>query len=180
MAALETPKVMRRLITAGKYYDIECAVLEDGESSPASDALDELKSGFLAEDPDHAKGEPWPDENQTHDYFQLMAMFKLLADEGEPMHAGAVNALEEGIWEFKQGVKRFSFYDTDGAGGFEPKYRISDYEYSDAPESAHWWFPMFDEYVRLGYVFMKTDVHAGTENVAATIETRKVDLAHDR
>jgi hypothetical protein len=37
------PKVSRRLIASGDWYDVECAVLADAVTSPVSEFLDRLR-----------------------------------------------------------------------------------------------------------------------------------------
>jgi hypothetical protein len=172
-------KPMRRLIVAGAVYLVECAVLRDGITSPAAQALDDLKAGQLDPDTDRNDSDPWPDENQPSDYSKVIAMFKLLAEQGVPTHSSAINNLDDGIWEFKRSKKRFSFYDCDGAGGFEPKLRIRDRTESEYPNSEFWWLPDFDNFIRLGHFFVKSGDVAGDFNISETLRVRKEDLEHD-
>lgn len=151
----------------------------DGATSPAATALDELRQGWLKPDPDHVEGDPWPDEEQPADYFKLMAMLRSLCSKGVPTHSRAVNDLEEGIWEFKVASKRFTFYDTDGAGTYTKKYRIRSIEDADYRDD-YWWFPVFDHVIRLGHVFVKTGRYADGDDIDESLNIREEDVAHDR
>ncbi|MDB5336963.1 MAG: hypothetical protein JWN70_2582 [Planctomycetaceae bacterium] len=162
----------------GMVYVIECALERDGVTSPAAQALDLLEAGMLTPDPDRT-ALTWPDEDQPHDFIKLMGMFKVLADDGIPTHQNAVNSLEDGIWEFKQGVKRMSFFDTDGDGTFEPKLRILNRADSPAASTEYWWFPDFDDFIRLGHFFVKEGPLAGQEDIDETLRIRQEDLSHD-
>lgn len=155
-------------------------MLRDGVTSPASDLLDDLKAGERRDDLDHIDGDPWPDEAQPSDFHKIMAMVKKLADDGEPIHGHAINSLHDGIWEFKRGKKRVSFFDTDGEGNINPKLRIRDRSACEDPDYVYWWFPEFDQQIRLGHVFMKDSQLAASEDIAETLRVREEDLAHDK
>jgi hypothetical protein len=160
----------------GRVYLVECAVCADG-GSPAADFLDDLAAGMWQPDPDAVT---LPDDAQLKDRDVFLAFCKQLADTGLPSFAGAVNELDHGIWEFKRGAKRLSFYDTPGDGSFEPKYRIDDFRYSNHPQEDYWWFPDFDDFIRLGHAFPKTGQKAGQLNIDETLRVRREDLEHDR
>jgi hypothetical protein len=169
------------LLAGGKeddWYAIECAVRADGVTSPAAEALDALRAGVVDPDPDKEDDE-WPDEQQPNDYFKLMAHLRHLVTHGDPPFARCVNDLEDGIWEFKVGSKRFSFFDTDGVGAFEAKLRPETWDdrWSDGD---FYWFPNFDFDLRLGHFFVKSGRAAGQDNIDATIMVREEDLSHDR
>ena len=172
---------MRRLVAGGpdEYFEVTCAVLADGVTSPADAALTALEHGFWANDTDRSEGDPWPDETQPHDYVRLLAEINVLIDHKEPKHQKAVNVLEEGIWEFKVARKRFTFYDTMGDGTFTPKFKHEDRETAPYPASDFWWFPTFDQQLRLGHVFGKEGHLAGRENIESSKQVREEDLAHD-
>ncbi|WP_188680299.1 hypothetical protein [Subtercola lobariae] len=110
---------------------------------------------------------------------KLMAIVMKFADDGTPAHSTAAQVLEDGVWEFKVSRKRFTFYDTDGTGSFQPKHRIRNRDASPHREDDYWWFPDFDDSVRLGFVFAKTGQTAGQNNIHESIRVRKEDLSHD-
>ena len=174
-------KVVRRLLAGSpeNRFMVECAVLADGVTSPSSDVLDSLKAGILTPDPDRKEGDPWPDEEQPVDYYKFMAMLRHLLKHGEPEHQREVNDLEAGVWEFKISTKRLTFFDTDGAGSFEPKLRILAIEKAPYPDSDFWWFPEFEHILRVGHAFVKTGPQAGADNIRMSQEVRREDLAHD-
>ncbi|GID54358.1 hypothetical protein [Actinoplanes couchii] len=169
-------KVTRRLICEGGCYVIECAVRGDGVTSPAASFLDHLSQGTWVEDPDF--GDDFPDDAQISDYDKILTFFQVLADEGEPCYAGAVNDLNNGIWEFKLGAKRLSFFDTPGDGSYKPKPRPA--TAADASRGKYYWFPDFDEYVRLGHAFPKTGQRTTDDDLELTLRVREEDVEHDR
>lgn len=167
-------KVSRRLICEGDCYVIHCAVRADGAISPAAAFLDQLSQGAWIEDPDFTD---IPDEAQIAHYDKFLVFFKTLADEGEPCYAGAVNDLRDGIWEFKLGAKRLSFFDTPGDGTHKPKLRPQ--TAAEASEGEYYWFPDFDEFIRLGHAFPKTGQRTTDEDLWLTQVVREEDLRHD-
>jgi hypothetical protein len=173
---LELTKVNRRRIADGSVYLIECAVCSDGDS-PASDFLDDLAAGLWQPDPDT---ESLPSDAQLKDRDIFLEFCKRLADTGLPAYVTAVNDLNDGIWEFKRGAKRLSFYDTPGNGTYEPKYRIRDFRESSHPHEDYWWFPDFDDFIRLGHAFPKLGNAAGDLNINETQRVRREDVEHDR
>jgi hypothetical protein len=173
-------KVERRLLADGRWFTIECAVEADGSTSPAASALDELKEGELRRDTTHDAEAPWPDEVQPGEYAKLMGWIAEFAERGLPPYQGAVNDLPDGIWEFKLGVKRVSFFDTPGDGTFEPKLRVVDRNESLYPEQDDfWWLPEFDEFVRLGHFFIKKSQPTSEEDKRECARIREEDVAHD-
>lgn len=173
---LQLAKVARRTVYDGECYVIECAVRADGVTSPAADFLDDLSQGNWVADPDF---DEFPDDAQISDYDKLLTFFKVLADEGEPCYAGAVNSLDGGIWEFKLGAKRLSFFDTPGDGTYEPKGRPK--SVAEAVRgSEYYWFPNFDEYVRLGHAFPKTGQRTTSNDLDLTLVVREEDIEHDK
>jgi hypothetical protein len=159
----------------GESYVVECAVRADG-SKPAQAFLELLQSNALEDDPDAAEE---PDE-QVNDYAWFIRAIAHLADHGEPLYQTAVEYLRGGIWELKHGSKRITFWDTDGAGDYIPKPKIVD---SRDPESAggdYWYFPNFDEHIRLGHSFLKSGQTTTPEDLQAASNTREEDLSHDR
>lgn len=142
--------------------------------------LDELRQGVAENDSDREDGDPWPDENQPSDYFRFLSQMKHLANHGTPPHARAVGELQDGIWEFKRGGKRITFYDTDGRGNFSPKRRVADVRDAKDPNERYWWFPYFEDTIRLGHAFMKPGQKAGDKNIQLSLQVREEDIAHDR
>jgi hypothetical protein len=169
-------KVQRRLVCKGAWYDIEYAIRADG-SSPARAFLDALKTGNWAPDPD---AEKLPDIDQVNDRDQLLTMCMDLATLGVPPHRGAVNFLSDGIWEFKRGSKRMTFFDTRGDGTYSAKNRITDRHRSPYPDDDDWWFfPVFDKTIRLGHCFPKLGQATEKFDLSEAFAVRREDLSHD-
>jgi hypothetical protein len=168
--------VERRLIADGRLYLVECAVCSDG-SSPASNFLDQLAQGLWAPDPDAAD---LPSDAQLKDSDVLLEFCQQLADSGVPPFRTAVNDLDDGIWEFKRGAKRLSFYDTPGDGTYTPKNRIENFRDSEHTDEPTWWFPDFDDYIRLGHAFAKEAERTTEYDLLETKRVREEDLQHDR
>jgi hypothetical protein len=149
---------------------------EDG-SCPAGEFLDALKVGAWEPDPD---AETLPSDEQIGDWNFFLHAIRYWANNGEPVYRGAVNDLPDGIWEFKHGKKRLSFYDTDGVGGYMAKSRILDHANADAPDSDHWQIPNFDPLIRLGHAFPKTSQRTSSLDLDEVAIVREEDLARDR
>lgn len=155
----------------GRYHDVDCAVRGDG-SVPAGEFLDALKAGrWPSADP--------PDE-QIDDYSWFLNAIRHWANTGEPVYRDAAKALQEGIWEFRHGDKRLTFFDTDGRGGYAAKLPFTDRADSDAPDSPHWPIPNFDPLIRIGYAFTKTTQKTPAGDLTAAADVRKEDLTYDR
>jgi hypothetical protein len=163
------------MVARGDYCIVECAIREDGVTSPAAAFLDQLAEGVWVEDPDLSG---LPDDAQIGDHDKLLVWCQILADDGVPPYTHAVNYLENGIWEFKIGAKRLSFYDTPGDGTYEAKHKIRDRD--DAKnDDQFWWFPEFDPDVRLGHAFPKLQQRTRPEDLRASFQVREEDLRHD-
>lgn len=147
-------------------------------SSPVSEALEELQRGEWLSDPDHADGEPWPDERQVDDRLKLLSLIRYMADHGEPASSTSMNLLVDGIWEFKVGGKRIPFFDTAGDGACTPKPRVASKE-DAVPGSMYWWIPEFDDYLRLTHLFGKDAQRTRPEELAHARKIRGEDLSHD-
>lgn len=160
----------------GAFHDIEYAARGD-MSLPAEDFLRALKAGMWAPDPD---AESLPSDAQISDYHKFLDACRHIARNGVPAYTRQVNDLEDGVWEFKHGAKRLSWYDTDGAGNYVPKLRISDPAKSNYPDDPFWWFPEFDQQLRLGHAFPKVGIAAELFDIAETLAVREEDLEHDR
>lgn len=165
-------KVSRTIVASGGRSTVECALRED-QTSPAEDFLRLLGKGMWKPDPDATR---LPDRDQVHDYIKLLTWCQLLAEEGVPPYRHAVNSLGEGIWEFKLGAKRLTFFDTPGDGTYRPKRRRTERWRVD---DQFWWFPEFDEFVRLGHAFAKHSQSTSLVDLREAAEVRKEDLAHD-
>jgi hypothetical protein len=163
------------LVYEGECYVIECAVRADGTTSPAAAFLDHLSQGSWIEDPVFTE---LPDDAQIDHYDKLLVFCRELADTGEPCYAGAVNDLREGVWEFKLGAKRLSFFDTPGDGTYKPKLRPK--TAAEASGGEYYWFPDFDEFIRLGHAFPKTSAKTSAHDIELTLAIREEDLGHDR
>jgi hypothetical protein len=110
-----------------------------------------------------------------------MVIIQHFASTGLPRHRTAINHLENGIWEFKHGVKRASFYDVEASGDFDPKLPNASAADCDRGVNAeYWWVPSFSRQIRTGYFFAKDGPMAGSENIQKCIQIRKEDLAYDR
>lgn len=163
--------VERRAIVRGQCHDVDCAV-RSGGGVPAGDFLDALKNGRWD------SGDP--SDEQVDDYSWFLNAIRHWANTGEPVYRDAVKALEDGIWEFRHGDKRLTFYDTDGHGGYTAKRPIRDHADADAPDSAHWQIPYFDLLVRLGHAFTKRSQKTAASDLATAADVRDEDLSHDR
>lgn len=165
----------RRLVIKGAFFDVECACIASG-ASPAAQFLDELRKGIWDGDPTDPDR---PSDEQIHDYDLLLTILKHVVTHGEPPHATAVNYLDRGVWEFKFGNKRVTFFDTRGDGTWDEKPRIRD-RASGVPDSEYWWFPEFDATIRLGHCFTKLAQTTDREDIAKALKVREEDIAHDK
>jgi len=163
--------VERRAIVRGKCHDVDCATRSDG-SAPGGDFLDALKNSRW-ESGEHR-------DEQVDDYSWFLNAIRHWANTGEPVYSSAVNALEDGIWEFRHGDKRLTFYDTDGRGGCTPKMLIRDHADAEVPDSSHWQIPYFDPLIRIGHAFTKRTQKTPAADLAAAADVRTEDLDHDK
>lgn len=163
--------VKRRPLVRGKCHHVDCAVRSDG-STPAGDFLDALRSSSWD------SGESA--DERIDDYSWFLNAIRHWANTGEPVYRGAVKALNDGMWEFRHGDKRLTFYDTNGRGGYTAKRPIHDRADADAPDSAYWQIPNFDLLVRVGHAFTKRSQKTPASDLAAAAVVRQEDLSHDR
>lgn len=163
--------VERRAVVRGRCHEVDCAARSDG-SAPAGEFLDALKKGRW-------DGGGTSDE-QVDDYSWFLNAIRHWANTGEPVYRDAVKVLEDGVWEFRHGNKRLTFYDTDGHGGYTAKRPIRDHAEADAPGSPHWQIPNFDPLIRLGHAFTKKSQKTYASDLAAAVNVREEDLSHDR
>lgn len=166
---LDLTKLERTVIADGEFCVIECAVRSDG-STPVEVLLRELEEGTWP----NPNSEELPDSYQPRQRDRFLALCELLA-EGDDLPQNAVNHLEDGIWEFKVGDLRVTFYDTDGRGGYvakTPKY-VSNWSGADFEYD-------MDEFVRLGHYFAKTGPTTTSNDLQSANEVRVEDLTHDR
>jgi hypothetical protein len=174
---LPKDELKRELVAEGVCHDVECAVRADG-TSPAVQFLDALEKGMLSQDPDATE---LPSDAQISDYDHLLNFCRRFAQSGLPEYKGAVNDLDDGIWEFRIGSKRLTFFDTPGDGTFQAKLRILDRRTSSyANDDSYWWFPRFDRYIRLGHAFLKKGQRTSQLDLDKSILVRVEDVAHDR
>lgn len=164
--------VARRIVAKGAFYDVECGIAADG-SSPAAMFLDQLKEGMWDGDPNDTDR---PSDEQLYDYPKVIALIGYVAREGEPPHGRAVNHLLRGIWEFKHGNKRITFYDTPGDGTWTEKVPV---EALEEGRGTYWWFPDFDEIIRLGHCFAKQSQKAREEDIDRAVAVREEDIRYD-
>jgi hypothetical protein len=161
----------------GQRHDVYGAIRADG-SCPACGFLAALKSRNLPGDTDDADAGLEPDERLS-DYDWFLDTIKLFANDGEPPYARAMNYLRAGIWEFKHGSKRLTFYDTKGAGLYTEKEEIVRYEDAEEPDSRHWRIPNFDHELRLGHWFLKQGQKAMEQDLSEAEKVREEDLSYD-
>lgn len=164
----------RQVVARGKFHNVCFAVRADG-TEPARAFLEALRRGIWEPDPD---AEEIPCDEQIRDCDWFFAAIRHWAKTGEPQYTRAVNDLEDGVWEFKHGAKRLSFYDTDGQGGYTAKLRIQDSE--DAIPGDFWDIPYFDREIRLGHAFPKVSQMTTPFDIDETLQVREEDLEHDR
>lgn len=174
------PKQDRTIWYEGRWYSITAAICADG-SVPMLETLRQIAQGTWPEDPEAVR-EGLPSDVQVSSLNRVIANIHWFADKGEPSRGGLVNELQDGIWEFKEGEKRFSFYDTDGNGSYVPKRKYRVREDADYPDSAHWEIPEFDIDLRVGHCFGKPHGQrtTSTTDIAETKRVRREDLDHDR
>jgi hypothetical protein len=92
-----------------------------------------------------------------------------------------VNYLEDGIWEFKHGPRRLTYWDTPGDGTFGPKSKVDDVRTVEGPRTCDFlWYPKMDPILRLGCAWPKEGRFAPPEGIAESIAIREEDCAHDR
>jgi hypothetical protein len=172
--------VERTVIAEGALHEISCAVLKDG-SSPADETLQLMEQGHWPEDPD-VDAEKLPDDAQILDYDMFLSGMEYFATHGVP-HTSKVgmNALRDGVWEFKVKRKRFSFFDTDGVGAkFSPR-KFTNRDDADDPEDDDFWHvPNFEEKIRIGHCFPKLQDQTTEQQIRRTLQVRWEDLQHDR
>jgi len=164
-------------VAKGAKHVVECGVLNDG-TSPALDFLNSLRAGTWSDPKRDTSGPP---DEQIKDWAMFMRMAKRLADFDMPTGGKSqTRDLEDGIWEFKRDRLRLSWYDTNGAGSYDPKPWIHDRAQSPAPDDDEsWWFPLFDWNIRLGHAFPKGGDFTDTFDIQETIRVRAEDVAHD-
>lgn len=148
------------------------------QSSPSALAFREMAEGNWNEDPDFLA--PPPDETQITQVEKLRTGIEFLAENGYPQNAYCtVNDLDDGIWEFRLGKIRVSFFDTEGDGVYTPKLRIQKQEHADTADD-FWWLPDFDSFIRLGHCFGKNSQQTEPADISETLRVREEDVAHDR
>lgn len=161
-------KVERSVVAEGVCHIIENAVRLDG-TEPAGLFMDLLRQGKVI-----VNEEEQVDEYLPRDASHVKAAIKDFA-EGRELPSNRYNKLRDGIWEFKSGDVRVSFYDTDGAGGFTPKF--------GTVKQTHWRtiveLPEFDDSIRLGHCFPKQSRTTAESDIALTKTVRLEDLSHD-
>lgn len=171
-------KVVRQLVWDGHTYEVRHALREDG-SCPSLSAFTEMSEGRWEEDPDL---QDVPDEAQIAHSDKFIAGIEFFAEYGYPNNRYCtVNALRGGVWEFKLGRKRVSFFDTDGRGGFLPKPKVRERTDSEFPDDDDfWWLPRFDENVRIGHCFGKNSQKTEADDLEESERVREEDVKHDR
>lgn len=164
----------RRAIVRGQFHQVDCAVRADGHS-PAGQFLDALRDRTWERT---ETSEPL--DEQIDDYHWFLNAIRHWANTGEPVYRDAVKALEDGVWEFRHGDKRLTFYDTDGSGGYVPKLPIQHHADAEAPDSEFWQIPYFDRLIRLGHAFTEVSQKTLKHDLEESWKVREEDLEHDR
>ncbi|MCQ4148652.1 hypothetical protein [Rhodococcus qingshengii] len=164
----------RRLECKGDKYEIRYAICRDGKS-PAVDFLDELAQGAWQEGLDAGDGKL--DQTFAADTFK--ALMKRYARRGELGGKHQINGLGRGIWEFKVGTKRLSFFDTDGTGGYVERETYRDRDKADRPESKIWHIPDLDSHIRLADGFPKRGQTTPSRPINWAHRIRREDTNHD-
>lgn len=154
----------------GECHAVECAVCADG-SSPVADFLEALASDAWAE----AEAADVEADGQVQTRYLIISAWEHFAETREFAGPIAHNQLMNGVWEIKRRELRISFYDTDGMGNCSPKI-VKDRESFWAPPG----LPDFDEYIRLGTVFVKASQKTPTEEIKLSQTVRLEDLEHDK
>ncbi len=166
----------RVLVSDGSTYEVRHAIRENLET-PSIDALEQMARGEWTEDPEL---EEIPDDAQITHAQKFIAGIEFFAEYGYPNTRYCnVNSLRDGVWEFKLGSVRISFFDTDGTGAYTAKLKIRDIRDADF-EDDFWWIPRFDEFLRLGHCFGKNSQVTSEQDLDTAETVRKEDLAHDR
>lgn len=170
-------KLNRLMVVKGSIYTIEYAVRADG-SRPAKTFMDLLKEGMWRDDPHQ---DDFPSDEQISDWASLLNHMKYFASHGECQRPKQMNALEEGLWEFKAATQRLTFFDTPGDGTYEAKFKITDRAESPDPDSEnYWWVPEFDDYLRLANFWPKVGDMADPLDIAEGLKIREEDIEYDR
>jgi hypothetical protein len=174
--------IVRRCVWQAKEEEdwheaIECAVRTDG-TAPAEEFLTTLAAGEWSADPHHR---PPGDAEQIHDYARLLAKMEHVGRHGMPDTSTSVEYLHSGVWEFKHGARRLTYWDTPGDGSFSPKPKLeaADQRTSVCPDDGYWWYPDMDTCLRLGPAWPKTGQKAPPEGIEEATMTREEDCAHD-
>lgn len=165
--------MQRRPIVRGQFHHVDCAVREDG-SAPAGVFLDALKKGVWDQNE-----ESEPLDEQISDYHWFLNAIRHWANTGEPVYRDAVKALEDGVWEFRHGDKRLTFFDTDGNGGYTAKLQIS---HTQTPRRliANIEHPLLrppDPHRTCVHQGQPKDTHSGSSRIP---QDQEEDLVHDR
>lgn len=164
-------KVERVKVASGDAFLIECAVRADF-SSPVSEFLDQLAAGRF-----EVRRNPELDslEAQSNLYMRFVAGMEFLAEHGElPQGSLTFNSLEDGIWEFKPGSLRVTFFDTDGRGNHIAKRRERNFVTGQIP-----WPDDYDYFLRLATAFEKRGRRAEPGHIYTAKKVREEDLEHD-
>ena len=156
-----------------------CFSVRSDSSEPAKEMLRQLSAGEWRPDTDHEPEDAWPDERQATDRTMLLQIIRNFAEQGKPTTRSSVNSLNDGLWEFKRGAKRMTFYDTDGRGTRHTKELINDIADADRDDSM-WRYPTFDRQLRLGHCFAKSGPKTDPKDIDEAHEVREEDLEHDR
>lgn len=174
--ALAKVPITRKVLAKGDWCCISYAVRSDGATMPAKEVLDYLEEG------------KWPEgetikmqvDEQVDTYARFLQTMQHFADHGEGDRYESMNGLDYGIFEFKAGRARIAFYDTPGDGTFVSKWKYTERERSDHPESPTWHIPDLDEHIRLCCGWPKKDRLAKESDIGFARKVRGEDNCHDK
>lgn len=157
--------VARQIVVESTEFEFDCA-LDAGGNSPAIVLLFREDEDEVADIDMRQK-----DWDTFEDLLDAVAW-------GEELPRSRHNFLLDGLWELKVGSLRATFYDTDGAGGYEPKLGRETWEVGSGRRRLYDPDEM-DPYLRLGHWFMKASQKTPPEDLAAAGKIREEDLRHD-
>jgi hypothetical protein len=164
------------------YYEISYAIDADGKM-PAQEALRQMSEGIWTEDPE-VDAFKLPNDAQINDYAYMLQEMEFFAEYGYTSGGKfRINVLVRGLWEFKEGFKRLSFYDTDGEGHCNPKWwQAEPGHWNQDPGSDIDLAPVLDYELRVGHCFGKPPQTQKTEesDKKQALKIMEEDLAHDR
>ncbi|AZI62805.1 hypothetical protein RQN9TF_18215 [Rhodococcus qingshengii] len=164
----------REVVASGSWYTISYAVRRNGDS-PAKAVMQYLREGGWQ----HGYDKGMEADEQVNAYARLIRTMECYADLGEGDHETSMNALCDGLFEFKARSARISFYDTPGDGTFEPKSRHQYPDDADCLDSPTWFIPDLDSEIRLCSGWPKDSRTTKPSDINFARSVRTEDLEYD-